>query len=97
MSVYVPLTVSQIVHWYRGVPGRSPFTSLYSSPAAVSTTSTVAVPVIVALENVGAVAGAASTAAVAELVTGSPGDVPVNATGVTLTLINFAKSVLTGV
>ena len=53
-------------------------------------------PVIVALENVGA-ASAANTAAVAALVIGSPGDVPVCAAGVTITFINLPKSEITGV
>ena len=53
-------------------------------------------PVIAALENEGA-ASAAFTAAVAELVTAVPGDVPVNAVGVILTLMNLPKSAAIGV
>ena len=53
-------------------------------------------PEIAAIVNEGA-ASAAKTAAVAELVTGVPGVVPVNAVGVTLTLMNLPKSAVTGV
>ena len=61
-------------------------------PEAVRVVPTLAMPVIAALENVGAAADAAKTAAVAELVTAVPGEVPVNAVGITLTLMNLPES-----
>ena len=65
-------------------------------PVAVRVTPTLAVPEIAAPVNTGA-ASAIKTAAVAELATAIPGEVPVNAIGITLTLMNLPKSPAIGV
>ncbi len=69
--------------------------SAYPAPAAVRVTPTLAVPVIVALVNVGG-SFAILTSAVSELITAFPGEIPESAVGITATFKNLPISSATG-